>query len=55
MFTHAVLALLFNINGALVDSFHAWFAAMNATLHRFGLPVLAETEFLKQYWGHDLY
>lgn len=48
-------ALLFDMDGVLVDSFHAWLRALNAALRRFDHEPLSEEEFRRTYWGHDLY
>lgn len=53
--TSAPDALLFDMDGVLVDSFGAWLAAMNAALRRFHRPPLSEQDFREHYWGHDLY
>ena len=50
-----VAAILFDMDGVLVNSLHAWLAAMNAVLCRYNLPELSEKEFREQYWGHDLF
>ena len=48
-------ALLFDMDGVLVDSFKAWLQALNAALRRFNHEELSEKEFRHTYWGHDLY
>ncbi|MBS3773338.1 MAG: HAD family hydrolase [Candidatus Thermoplasmatota archaeon] len=48
-------AVLFDMDGVLVDSFHAWLRALNAALRRYGHEPISEHEFRSTYWGHDLY
>lgn len=48
-------ALLFDMDGVLVDSFHAWLKALNAALRRYDHEPLSEQTFRDTYWGHDLY
>lgn len=48
-------ALLFDMDGVLIDSFHAWLRALNAALRRFDHEPLSEETFRDAYWGHDLY
>ncbi len=48
-------ALLFDMDGVLVDSFHAWLRALNDALQRYGHEPLSEETFRRVYWGHDLY
>ncbi|MFO8132368.1 MAG: HAD family hydrolase [Thermoplasmatota archaeon] len=48
-------AVLFDMDGVLVDSFHAWLRALNAALRRFDHEPIGEETFRSTYWGHDLY
>jgi phosphoglycolate phosphatase-like HAD superfamily hydrolase len=41
------------MDGVIIDSFEAWFAALNASLAAFDLPAMTRETFRKQYWGRD--
>ena len=47
-------ALLFDLDGVLVDSLDSWWQALNAALKTFNRPEIAREEFIEHYWGHDL-
>ncbi|RLJ08229.1 MAG: hypothetical protein DRP12_00960 [Candidatus Aenigmatarchaeota archaeon] len=49
-----IRAVLFDLDGVLIDSFNSWFKAVNLTLKKFGKPALTEEEFRKGYWGYDI-
>jgi HAD superfamily hydrolase (TIGR01509 family) len=44
-------AVLFDLDGVLVESIDVWLSAFNDTLREFGLPPLSKEEFVKKYWG----
>ncbi len=48
-------AILFDMDGVLVDSLDAWWHALNTSLKTFGIKEISKEEFVKRYWGHDLY
>ncbi len=48
-------ALLFDMDGVLVDSLDSWWHALNAALEAFHHPALTRPQFIHQFWGHDLY
>lgn len=48
-------AILFDLDGVLVDSLDAWFRALNRALRRFGYKEISKEEFISKYWGHDLF
>jgi len=48
-------AILFDMDGVLVDSLDSWVLALNAALKAFGHKEITRSEFIKKYWGHDLY
>ena len=45
----AVKAILFDLDGVLVDSFEAWFHTFNDGLKHFGLRALSRTNFAKGF------
>jgi len=49
-----VRAILFDMDGVLVDSFDSWWVAYNKTLERFRKGRTSREEFRKKYWGEDL-
>lgn len=46
-------AVLFDLDGVLVDSFECWFSAFNETLKEFGLREIDRKKFLDEYWGRS--
>jgi HAD superfamily hydrolase (TIGR01509 family) len=48
-------AILFDLDGVLVDSFNAWLAALNDALKLHKHKELTRQEFIDMYWGHDLF
>ncbi|MBI2650712.1 HAD family hydrolase [Candidatus Woesearchaeota archaeon] len=46
-----VKAVLFDLDGVLVDSFEAWFHTFNDSLKHFGLRALSKAKFSKQWGG----
>lgn len=48
-----VKAVLFDLDGVLVDSFEAWYYTFNDSLKQFGCVKLSKTEFSKQ-WGSPI-
>ena len=48
-------AILFDMDGVLVDSLDSWLLALNAALKAFGHKEITRNEFIGKYWGHDLY
>jgi len=47
-------ALLFDMDGVLIDSVDAWLNALNSALSCKHYPALSKQEFTSKYWGHDL-
>ncbi|MEM4347686.1 MAG: HAD family hydrolase [Candidatus Altiarchaeota archaeon] len=48
------LAILFDLDGVILDSSDAWHLAVNATLKKFGKKAISKKKFLKAYWGPNL-
>ena len=44
-------AILFDLDGVLVDSLECWFSSFNETLKKFGLREIGRKKFSKGYWG----
>lgn len=47
-------AILFDMDGVLVDSLDSWWKALNSALKRCKHQEITRDEFIKTYWGHDL-
>ncbi len=47
-------AILFDMDGVLVDSLDAWWKALNNALLMFKHSEITREEFIRTYWGHDL-
>jgi HAD superfamily hydrolase (TIGR01509 family) len=47
-------AILFDMDGVLVDSLDSWWNALNNALQRFNHKKITRDEFIRTYWGHDL-
>jgi pyrophosphatase PpaX len=48
-------AILFDMDGVLVDSLDSWWISLNTALKKYNHKELSKEEFLSKYWGHDLY
>jgi HAD superfamily hydrolase (TIGR01509 family) len=48
-------AILFDMDGVLVDSLDSWWFSLNAALEAFNHKQITRGEFIEKYWGHDLY
>jgi len=52
--THSpITALLFDLDGTLIDSLQAWINGINEALTHHGYPTVNKDEFIKQFWGKD--
>ena len=49
MLKHKVNAILFDLDGVLVDSFETWSYVFNDTLRHFGLKTLSRKDFIKEF------
>ena len=47
-------AILFDLDGVLIDSLESWWNALNQALTTFNNEEISKNEFIKNYWGHDL-
>lgn len=47
-------AILFDMDGVLIDSLDSWFNALNQALKAFNKKEISKNEFINKYWGHDL-
>ena len=48
-------AILFDLDGVLIDSLTAWWSSLNKSLEAFNYEPITREEFIEKYWGHDLY
>ena len=48
-------ALLFDLDGVLVNSLDAWWSALNEALQTYNHPGISRHEFVETYWGHDVF
>lgn len=48
-------AILFDMDGVLVDSLDSWLSSLNVALRSFNHKEITQEEFIEKYWGHDLY
>jgi len=48
-------AILFDMDGVLVDSLDSWWISLNTALKKYNHNEMSKEEFLNKYWGHDLY
>jgi HAD superfamily hydrolase (TIGR01509 family) len=48
-------AVLFDMDGVLVDSIESWRKALNHALEKYNMDKISKEVFIKKYWGHDLY
>lgn len=49
-----VRAVLFDLDGVLLDSKDTWYEAFNDTIKKFGLRGISKKEFEERFWGPDL-
>jgi HAD superfamily hydrolase (TIGR01509 family) len=47
-------ALLFDMDGVLIDSLDSWWMSLNSALQIFKHQEITREEFIRTYWGHDL-
>ena len=48
-------AILFDMDGVLIDSLEAWLLSLNKSLEAFNYETISKEKFIEKYWGHDLY
>ena len=48
-------AILFDMDGVLVDSLDAWWISLNKSLEAYNYEPISREKFIEKYWGHDLY
>ncbi len=49
-----IKAVLFDLDGVLIDSIDAWYVALNETLRKFGKKKIGKGEYVKKCWGFSL-
>jgi HAD superfamily hydrolase (TIGR01509 family) len=47
-------AILFDMDGVLVDSLDSWWRSLNAALKNYKNKEISREEFIEKFWGHDL-
>ena len=48
-------AILFDMDGVLVDSLDSWWQSLNHALEAYNMNSISKDEFFEKYWGHDLF
>jgi HAD superfamily hydrolase (TIGR01549 family) len=48
-------AILFDMDGVLIDSLDSWRSSLNAALKAHNNQEITKEEFIEKYWGYDLY
>jgi len=48
-------AILFDMDGVLVDSLDAWWFSLNEALNQYNYKKISKQDFIDVYWGHDLF
>ena len=48
-------AILFDMDGVLIDSLEAWLISLNKSLEAYNYETISKERFIEKYWGHDLY
>ncbi|MEM4258583.1 MAG: HAD family hydrolase [Candidatus Thermoplasmatota archaeon] len=47
-------AILFDMDGVLIDSLDSWWQALNNAMKMNNHPGISRKEFIERFWGHDL-
>jgi pyrophosphatase PpaX len=47
-------AILFDMDGVLVDSLDSWWKSLNAALKNYKNKEISKEEFIEKFWGHEL-
>lgn len=47
-------AILFDMDGVLIDSLDSWWKSLNATLKNYKNKKISKEEFIEKFWGHEL-
>jgi phosphoglycolate phosphatase len=51
---NSIEAILFDLDGVIINSFESWYQAFNAMLRQFGKVEMSREEFKRRCWGPDL-
>ena len=54
MTSYSPKALLFDLDGVLIDSVDSWWHALNEAFKHYNYQSISKESFMQQYWGHDL-
>ncbi|MEM2874435.1 MAG: HAD family hydrolase [Candidatus Hadarchaeales archaeon] len=48
-----IKAILFDLDGVLIDTVECWVRAFNDTYRKYGQREISKDEFIREYWGHS--